>query len=160
MEFKFDDTRLSYWHKNKIGRIEIFLLLSDFANFLTCWLAQFCWDSQQGRELAKSGSNKKKIKFCQCYSYVNKKVWYDQIWIPNNLGFIVSDLLYIYAYGKIMVFKSVCTSFYMIKNQVWCGKLLKGLTFKCILYLIFITLECSLRQEQMSYLINCMAKLH
>ena len=24
LEFKFDDTRLSYWHKNKIGRIEIF----------------------------------------------------------------------------------------------------------------------------------------
>ena len=22
LEFKFDDTRLSYWHKNKIGRIE------------------------------------------------------------------------------------------------------------------------------------------
>ena len=40
-----------------------------------------------------------------------------------------------------------------LKNQVLCGKLLKGLT-------TFITLECSLRQEQMSYLINCMAKLH
>ena len=67
LEFKFDDTRLSYWHKNKIGRIEIFLLLPDFANFLPCWLAQF---------------------------YVNRKVWYHQIWIPNNLGFIVSDLIY------------------------------------------------------------------
>ena len=22
LEFKFDDTKLSYWHKNKIGRIE------------------------------------------------------------------------------------------------------------------------------------------
>ena len=79
-------------HKNKIGRIEIFLLLPDFANFLPCWLAQFCWDSQQGREVAKSGSNKKKFQFCQSYSYVNRKVWYHQIWIPNNLGFIVSDL--------------------------------------------------------------------
>ena len=61
LEFKFDDNRLSYWHKNKIGRIEKKkLLLPEFANFLPCWLAQSCWDSQQGRELAKSGSNKKK----------------------------------------------------------------------------------------------------
>ena len=40
LEFKFDDTRLSYWHKNKICRIEIFLLLPDFANSLPCWLSQ------------------------------------------------------------------------------------------------------------------------
>ena len=35
LEFKFDDTSLSYWHKNKIGRIEIF-----FCCFLT--LQIFC----------------------------------------------------------------------------------------------------------------------
>ena len=34
LEFKFDDTRLSYLHKNKIGRIEIF-----FCCFLTALLA-------------------------------------------------------------------------------------------------------------------------
>ena len=28
LEFKFDDTRISYWHKNKIGRIEIFFVAS------------------------------------------------------------------------------------------------------------------------------------
>ena len=56
MEFKFDNTRLSYWHMNKIGRTEFFLLLPDFANFLPCWPAQFWWDSQQGKKLAKSGS--------------------------------------------------------------------------------------------------------
>ena len=28
LEFKFDDTRLSYWHKNKIGRIEFFFVAS------------------------------------------------------------------------------------------------------------------------------------
>ena len=28
LEFKFDDTRLSYWHKNKIGRIKIFFVAS------------------------------------------------------------------------------------------------------------------------------------
>ena len=36
LEFKFDDIRLSYWFENKIGRIEIFFLLPDFANFLPC----------------------------------------------------------------------------------------------------------------------------
>ena len=96
LEFKFDDTRLSYWHKNKIERIEIF-----FCCFLTLlifcpvsWVS-FAETSQQGRKLAKSGSNKKKIQFCQSYSYVNRKVWYHQIWIPSNLYFIVSDLMYI-----------------------------------------------------------------
>ena len=95
MEFKFDDTRLSYWHKNKIGRIEFFLLLPDFANSLPCWLSHQNWASKQGRKSAKSGSNKKKFQFCQSYSFVNRKVWYHQIWIPNNLDFIVSDLIYI-----------------------------------------------------------------
>ena len=69
LEFKFDDTRLSYY-KKKIGRIEIF-----FCCFLT--LLIFCpvgWLS---------------------FAYVSRKVWYHQIWIPNNLGFIVSDLMYI-----------------------------------------------------------------
>ena len=41
--------------------LNFFLLLPDFANFLPCWLAQFCQDSQQGRELAKSVSNKKNL---------------------------------------------------------------------------------------------------
>ena len=94
LEFKFYDTRLSYWHKNKIGRIEI-----SFCCFLT--LLIFCpfgwsqqnWPSQQDRKLAKSGSNKKNFQFCQSYSYVNRKVWYHQIWIPSNLVFIVSDLI-------------------------------------------------------------------
>ena len=93
MEFELDDTRLSYWQKNKIGRIEIF-----FCCFLT--LLIFCpvgwsqqnWPSQQGRKLAKSGSNNFFFQFCQSYSYVNRKVWYHQIWIPSNLAFIVSDL--------------------------------------------------------------------
>ena len=52
------------------------------------------WDSQQGRDLATSGGNKQKIKFCQSYSYIIRKVWYHQIWIQNNLGFMVLILLY------------------------------------------------------------------
>ena len=30
----------------------------------------------------------------QSYSYITRKVWYDQIWIQNYLGFIVLDLMY------------------------------------------------------------------
>ena len=37
--------------------MKFFLLLPDFANSLPCW--QQNWASQQGRKLAKSGSNKK-----------------------------------------------------------------------------------------------------
>ena len=59
LEFKFDDTRLSYWHKNKIGRIDFFLLLPDFANSLPCWLSHQNWAGQPSKKLAKSGSNKK-----------------------------------------------------------------------------------------------------
>ena len=50
-EFKFDDTRLSSYYKNKIGNNWNFCLLhSDFAKSLPCWLSQFeklNWDSQQ-----------------------------------------------------------------------------------------------------------------
>ena len=40
-EFKFDDTRLSSYHKKKIGSIKNFLLRPDFAKFLPCWLSQY-----------------------------------------------------------------------------------------------------------------------
>ena len=49
-EFKFYDTRLP--HK--------------FLN----------WDSQQGRDLATSGRNKKRFQLGQSYSYINRRVWY------------------------------------------------------------------------------------
>ena len=84
MEFKFDDTRLSYWHKNQIGRIEFFcFVFPDFANFLPCWLAQFCW--------------------------------YHQTWIPNNLGFIVSDLVYIISIPQ----TNTCLHTYHIQVRKW-----------------------------------------
>ena len=46
-----------------------------------------------GQKISKVRKQQKKFQFCQSYSYVNRKVWYHQIWIPNNLGFIVSDLI-------------------------------------------------------------------
>ena len=58
-------------------------------------LAFLNWDSQQGRDLATSGCNIKKIQLGQSYSYIMRKVWYHQIWIQNNLGFMVSDLFFI-----------------------------------------------------------------
>ena len=38
------------------------------------------------------------VSIVQSYSYVNRKVWYHQISIPNNLGFIVADLIKIPVY--------------------------------------------------------------
>ena len=52
------------------------------------------WDSQEGRDLVASGGNKK-IQKGQSYSYIMMKVWYHQIWNQNNLGFMVSELMYI-----------------------------------------------------------------
>ena len=85
--------------------IDIRIRLAELKFFFCCFLTllifcpvswvSFAETSQQGRKLAKSGSIKKKFQFCQSYFYVNRKVWYHQIWIPNNLGFIVSDLIYI-----------------------------------------------------------------
>ena len=73
-EFKFDDTRLSSYYKNKISPINLFLLRPDSAN---------------------SGCNKKKFQSGQSYLYIMSKVWYHQIWIQNYFSFIVSDLIYI-----------------------------------------------------------------
>ena len=50
-------------------------------------------DSQQGRDLATSGCNRQKFQLGQ--SYIMWKVWHHQIWIQNNLGFLVLILIYI-----------------------------------------------------------------
>jgi hypothetical protein len=42
-------------------------------------LEKLNWDSQQGRDLATSGRNKKKIQSGQSYSYIMWKVWCHQI---------------------------------------------------------------------------------
>ena len=65
-----------------------------------CPVGCFClaflhWDSQQGRNLATSGHNKQKFQLGQCYSYIMRKVWYHQIWIQNDFGFMVLILTYI-----------------------------------------------------------------
>ena len=57
------------------------------------WNLFLNWDSQQGRDLATSGHNKQKFQFGISYSYIMRKVWYQQIWIQNNLGFMVSELM-------------------------------------------------------------------
>ena len=110
-------------------------MLENFQACFCCFLTLliFCpvgwsqqnWPSQQGRKLAKSGSNKKKFQFCQSYSYVNRKVWYHQIWIPSNLGFIVSDLVKVPKYvGKLVNHKigltfSMCQSWIRLLARAW-----------------------------------------
>ena len=56
-QFKFDDTRLSLQYKNKIGPIIAIIIAYNVAKSLPCWL----WDSQQGRDFATPGQNKKKM---------------------------------------------------------------------------------------------------
>ena len=69
------------------------------------------WDSQQGsqqgRDLATSGGNEKNFQLGQSYSCIMRKVWYHQIWIQKNLGFIVSDLIYI-AYEEFSARLGLC----------------------------------------------------
>ena len=105
LEFKFNDTRLSSWYKNKIGSIEIFvccvLTLLSLCPVGCLSLEKLNWDSQQVRDLATSGRNKQKFQLGQSYSYIMRKVWYHQIWIQNNLGFMVLILMYISTYKAI-----------------------------------------------------------
>ena len=43
-----------------------------------------------------SGHNKQKFQLGQSYSYITKKVYYHQIWIQKNLGFMVLTLIHKY----------------------------------------------------------------
>ena len=76
-----------------------------------------------------SGSNNKKIQFCQSYSYVNRKVWYHQIWIPNSLGFIVSDLMFVLhaIFGDIAYFSQ--KEYFANLREVRCLKFWLLLTY-------------------------------
>ena len=60
-EFKFDDTRLSSWYKNKIGPIEFFLLRPDVAKSLPCWLSQFSFSKLRQPKLSNIRTQQKKI---------------------------------------------------------------------------------------------------
>ena len=68
-------------------------MIPYFPDNIRIRLAFLNWDSQQGRDLATSGRNKQKFQLGQSYSYIMRKVWCHQIWIQNNSGFMVSDLL-------------------------------------------------------------------
>ena len=76
--------------RKRLAGLKNFLLLPDFANFLPSKTEQ-----ANMAENLQSQEATKKIQFCQSYSYVNSKVWYHQIWIQNNLGFMVSGLMYV-----------------------------------------------------------------
>ena len=76
-----------------LAELNFFLLLPDFANFLPCWLVSAKLTQLTGQKISKVRKQQKKFQFCQSYSYVNRKVWYHQIWIPNNLGYMVLILM-------------------------------------------------------------------
>ena len=40
--------------------------------------------------------------------YIMRKVWYHQIWIQNYLGFIVSDLIFMFQYSNIFIHLYKC----------------------------------------------------
>ena len=83
----------------RLAELKIFLLLPDFANSLPCWLSQENCASQQGRKLAKSGSNKKNFNSANLILMsIGKSGTYHQIWIPNDLGFLVLMYIHCVAY--------------------------------------------------------------
>jgi hypothetical protein len=70
-------------------------MIPDFPHNIRIRLAQLKnWASQQGRNLATSGGNKKQFLFFHSYSYILINFCYHKFLIQNNLGFIVSDLTY------------------------------------------------------------------
>ena len=63
-------------------------------------LEKFGWNSKQGRDRETSGSNKIRFQSGQSYSYIERKVWYHQIWIKTYLNFIVLILCYIIGWNS------------------------------------------------------------
>ena len=95
-EFKFDDTRLSSLYKNKIGPIKkkcCILTLLCLCPVGCFSLVQLNWESQQGRDIATSGRNNLFFNLANLFLYIMMKVWYHQIRIQNNLGFMVLILM-------------------------------------------------------------------
>ena len=88
-----------------------FFLRPDVAKSLPC-VAFLNRDSQQGRDLATSGCNKKSMG--PIFFYTMRKVWYHQIWIQNYFSFIVLILMYVaFEIGLNMSFEPIVhTRFY------------------------------------------------
>ena len=102
--------------------------------------------SQQGRDFAKSGCNKKKFQWSQSYFYIMRKVWYHQIWIQNYFGFIMSDLMYVLFIGRglsVAWFTSFETaSTWYVLCQLKVAKSEWVLTFSIFLYQLKIFFKC------------------
>ena len=96
---------------NKIGPIEFFLR-PDVAKSLSLCpagclsLEKLNWDSQQGRDLATSGRNKK-ISI--------GPVWYHQIWIQTYLGFMVLILI-TWRTFRFHYYKNASFSLFLLKD--------------------------------------------
>ena len=83
---------------NKIGLIEFFLLRPDVALSLLCWLSQFIFSKlwqPTGQRQSNVRTQQKIFLIGPILFLYYEEVWYHQIWIQNNLGFIVLILFYI-----------------------------------------------------------------
>ena len=117
------------------------MLRSEVTLSLPCSLShseKLNWDSQQGRDLAMSGRNKQKFQLGQSYSYIRRKVWYHQIWIQNDLGFMVLILMCIYESSySVVLFLS-----YRVRSdlRIFFNTRFDQLSWFCILKFWFLTM--------------------
>ena len=74
LEFKFDDTRLSYWHKKRIGRIKNFFVASWLCLFSALLACSVLLRRPTGLRISKVRKQQTKISILQSYTYVNRKV--------------------------------------------------------------------------------------
>ena len=81
-EFKFQD--FPHNIRIRLARSNFFVVAS--------WR---CYVSALLAVSVTSGQNKTKFWLGQSYLYIMRKVWYHQIWIQNNFGFMESDLMYL-----------------------------------------------------------------
>ena len=84
--------------------------------FLFCFLRH-----PTGQRLSNVRVQQKKIQLGQSYSYVMRNVWYHQIWIQNNLGFMMSVLncTYLPNVTKSKVNKHNCYQFISVSHIWW-----------------------------------------
>ena len=90
----------------RLAQLKFLFVVSWRVLSLLCWLSQYRKAKLRqptGQRLSNVRVQRKKIQLGHSYSYINRKVWYHQICIQNNIGFMVSDLIFmpvILIWGK------------------------------------------------------------
>ena len=83
-EFKFDDSRLSSWYKNRNGLIYFFLLPPDVALSLPCWLSQFSFSKLRqptGQRQSKVRMQQRKFSIMPIFF-----LYYEESLVSSNLN--------------------------------------------------------------------------